>query len=239
MEGIISPNNSEQIRKHLAPGIKPILPHVGNLDDFGGGGTTTFYNYGVASSESGDVDHINYNSTLETAEEKGFLHGTESGHYYISAINERDKFSENYYICTGIIVAGIHKDSGKNISFMTHQSPGGFLRIDRDKFIGDLQQRLRELKEMCKEGTIDAVIVGGKSSNADKQDYLDSVELLSTEIAKTLGFEPLVINGPQTSLDDAFYNNKQREVYFRRSKLNRQARDFTQSTIGEHIKDWE
>ena len=44
--------------------------------------------------------------------------------YVISEISEKKKFTENMTACTSLVMSGIDKKTGKNISFITHQPPG-------------------------------------------------------------------------------------------------------------------
>ena len=133
-----------------------------------------------------------------------------------------------------MVVAGIDKRTGENISFLTHQNPEEFLGYNnkediKAKFIKHLKQRLNEIKKRCKQGTIDAVIVGGKYftnfhdiifAPEMNPNYLGSIKLLGVEVKKSLDFEPIVINGPKAlGPDDVFYDNKKRKLYFIRQKI--------------------
>lgn len=69
-----------------------------------------------------------------------------------------------------------------------------------DRFIDDLQQSLAEVKQQRKEGTIDAVVVGGEyvDRGVNKKEYLGSIQLFSKEVKNVFGFEPVIITGPKT-----------------------------------------
>ena len=135
--------------------------------------------------------------------------------------------------------------------------------MKKDKFVGHLEQRLAEIKEKCEEGTIDAIILGGKDPSrkyvreviskpnldyiqkeqflAMKQNYLDSIKLLSEKVEKFLGFHPVMINGPKTEkgYDNLYYDNKNRRVHFMRSTINSNVGSFVYSEIEEEKKKWE
>ena len=42
--------------------------------------------------------------------------------FFISAVNNKDKFSTGYLDCTGLVIAGSCKETGENLSFLTHQA---------------------------------------------------------------------------------------------------------------------
>lgn len=154
-----------------------------------------------------------------------------------------DKFSESFKNCTGLVVAGVEKGTGKKISFLSHQDPQYFLTYskDTDEFTNDLREQIKELKERCEDGTIDAVIVGGNyfsDRSRYQEDYLKSIALLSKEVKNVLGFEPVVITGPKTvkGQDDVFYDNDHRRLYIMRPKV---AQEGTKSYLPNEIDNQE
>lgn len=193
-----------------------------------------------------NVYNVNYSSFPDDLKKRDFLNAGWNT-YVLSVVDNNNKFSEGFFDCTGLIVAGIDKETGKNISFLSHQDPKEFLLEKKKDFIKHLEQRLADIKNRCVLGTIDAVIVGGKylagnnsKGVSNKKIYLDSIELLSLEIKKTLGFEPVVINGPKkiSGKDDIYYDNENRRLYFLRQKVNEDTGSFTQSSIEEEKKKW-
>ena len=234
--------------EHLTGGIRPIMACVGSYSDYGVVEKTAI---GEKFSEQlGNTHNVDYDGLSSDLAEKKFLGG--EGTWTISTIDNLDKFSQGFFDCTGLIVAGRDKETGENISFLSHQDPKKFLRTNRNDFIVHLQQRLIEIKTRCKPGTVDAVVVGGKyiripfdhkGTDIDyRQDYLDSIELLSQEVQKTLGFEPVIIGGPKTKRgfsDNIFYKNKDRRLYFIRPRINSATGSFTHSGIDEEKGKWE
>ena len=97
-------------------------------------------------------------------------------------------------------------------------------------------------------GTIDAVIAGGSSYGGTGGDglsiqkkYLDSINLLGQEVKSVLGFEPIVINGPKSEnllVDDLYYDNENRRLYFIRSEVNSKAGNFSPSDAEKHQHEW-
>jgi hypothetical protein len=161
--------------------------------------------------------------------------------YIISNVSDGDKFSEGFSRCTGLVVKGTDKETGENISFLTHQAPFAFIAFKKDKshqlsssFKAEFDKALYQIKEKCIRGTIDAVIVGGDYFDDDfsKEASVESIKLLSTETNSILGFEPVVINGPKKysyGEDDVYFDNKNGRLYFVRPKVNEDTKDFTYS----------
>ncbi len=239
-------------REHLnlnIKGAKPIIACVGSFDDYRKSKQAPREEI-YRGKLFEEVHNVDYGDLPEDCENKSFLNAGEKT-YFISTIDEGNKFSERLYDCTALIVAGIDKETGKNISFLTHQDPVKFLLNKKDDFIKHLGQRLDEIKKRCVPGTIDAVIVGGayfdgndNKGLSNKKKYLDSIELLSLETKQILGFDPSVINGPKkVSLegygDGVYYDNKNRGLYFVRREVNEDTGSFTQSDIEKEKTKWE
>jgi len=215
--------------EHLNKNIKPIMACIGNRSDFGDSIKGKF------EEQHQKIHNVNYESELDILKRKKFLNGGRQT-YVMSTIDDLDKFSEGFYDCTGLVVVGVDKNTGKNISFLTHQDPKQFLNQKKDVFISHLQQQLIEIKKRCKLGTIDAVIVGGKyTADKYKKNYIDTVKLISSKIQKNLGFEPVVINGPKLTYDSdsVFYENKTKRIYFLRPKVNSNLETFSHSNLKE------
>lgn len=248
--------------RHLNPGVSPIFACLGDtidfLDDYLERGKdkdkrTEIHPLDIPrSTESDFIDFYERPSVLRS---KGMITGGEQS-WVISEVNDRSKYSLHYKSCTGVIVAGIDKQTGENISFLSHQSPTQFLAegYGREKFTRDLSAKLAEMKDRCEPGTVDAVISSGnylttsdEATNTNWQQlYIDSIHLLSEQIKTDLGFEPLVIAGPKTDegSDKMFYDNEHRRLYVLRPEnmfldehsghLSYPPRD-----IGEQSKKWE
>jgi len=238
---------------HLLTGVKPIFVCEGSFKDFKiedpypEKGKPYVIDLGLKNPKN-----IDWDMSEQQIIEGNFLNsGKET--YLISEIDESDKFSRKFIRCIGLVVAGVDKTTGKNISFVSHQDPYSFLLSDKEKFTKDLQQRLGEMKDKCKNGTMDAVMIGGiylsdvqLDQNQVIEHYKDPINLISREVKVTLGFEPIVINGPKTnrkSYDDIYYDNENRRLYFLRGKLNdprtEGPKDFPPSEIESQRKDWE
>lgn len=244
------PPNSPK-SEHLAQGVKPIIACVGSRSDFGL--PEEAFIKERFSEQLGGNHNVSYVDLPDNIARKKFLGGGRT--WTISTIDNLNKFSERFFDCTGLIIAGKDEITGEDISFLTHQDPYEFLK-DRNSirlFTEHLQKRLAEISTRCKKGTIDAVIVGGKYPETEKsmfprqarifrQDYLDSIKLLSLEVQQTLGFEPIVINGPKiesSGYDSVYYDNRNRRIYFIRPETNPNMRNFTYSSIEEEKKKWE
>ena len=212
------------LNAHLTPGVKPIMACLFSLEDSSDkfSSTERASIYERFNPELDDVENVIYDN---------------ENRYVISPVNEKRKFVGELNDCTSLIVTGIDKKTGNNVSFLTHMDPKKFLYEKRDAFLADLQQRLSEIKERCLPGTIDAVIVGGKylpvvvnnKRIETKQNYLDSIKLVSDETQKVLTFKPPIINGPKMTdgSDNICFDTTNRQLYFMRPKVNRGIRSFT------------
>lgn len=233
--------------EHLKEGVKPIMAGIGTPDQFKshpGAEEEMFRDINSNKSRILNVDY--YGNPKDLAEQK-FKNAGESS-YAISPIDNSNKFSKGFANCTGLVVAGQDKETGENISFLSHQDPSHFLEERDNKkghFLDDLRQRLNELKERSVDGTIDAIIVGGnyfKNEEGYKKQYLGSIKLLSEEALKILGFEPVVMTGPKRvgyGRDNVYYDNEQRRLYIMRPEVgNATTESYVRSKIEEQEKKW-
>lgn len=163
--------------------------------------------------------------------------------YAISACDEKDKWSTRYYNCTGVIMIGEEKETGKQVSFMSHQDPDRFLGSKKQKFAEDLEERIREFKSRVKEGTIDAILFGG---NAGDYQYQESIKFLGDVVKTQLNFEPRVQTGPnsdwysENGATDIYLDTQNRRLYIVRvfqenDKFNR---DYLPSELREKSEEW-
>lgn len=230
--------------EHLKAGVSPIIAGIGTPEQFKenpGDEKKVFQNIAQNSANILNVDYY------ENPENLSKQHIKNAGQYtyVISPIDGADKFSASFKDCTGLVVTGQDKETGENISFLSHQDPHYFLRSEdnRNSFADDLKRQLETLKKRSERETVDAVIVGGnyfKESEAYRKQYLESIVLLSKEIKGVLGFEPVVMTGPKTiygpGTDNIFYDNKHRRLYIMRPEIGE---DSTKSFIASGIKDQE
>lgn len=234
--------------EHLKEGIRPIFGCVGTLDDFW---KSRFSPEGkMPSFVIDDLQNVDWKKGTYKSGKSGALTAG-PGTYIISAIDDANKFSELYRRCTGLLVAGIEKGTDRKISFLTHQDPVVFLHAKKDEYINHLQQRLKEMKNKCESGTVDAVIFGGKYYSHDEEEdsfaqqrYDESVKVIGEEIKKNFGFEPTISNGPKIyandrlEKDDFFYDNENRNFFLVRPKVNSNTRDFPPSEINYEKNKW-
>ncbi len=229
-ENLSKNRDMKKLSEHLdlsIEGVTPIVACVGNEDEVGR----------IRDDSYQKADNINHND-YKANKRKGFLQ-TENAKCAISNIDSSNKFSLDFYRCTGLIVAGVDKNTRKNISFLGHQDPNAFLLDQKDSFISILDRRLSEMKERCVFQTIDAVIVGGNYPSGYEKEkeqhvYLDSISFLSSKVKQVFGFEPIVINGPKESelrTDDIYYENEHRKLVLRRPDVNSDIGGFTTSDI--------
>ncbi len=167
--------------------------------------------------------------------------------YVISPIDKLNKFSMSFRNCTGLVATGQEKETGENISFLSHEDPDHFLsnKEKKMKFQSDLKDQLEELKEKSKEGTVDVVIVGGnyfENERDYKENYMGSIKLLSDEVSHVFGFEPVVMTGPKTTsggADNIYYDNEHRRLYIARPEVgNTTTESFVPNDIENQKKKW-
>lgn len=240
--------------EYLRSDIKPIMACVGKPSDFKDyPGPTAVFDYDNLDGDNPDFDksnsnnaqHVDYFGDPKELNKEGFSNQGKYS-YVISVINNQDKFSNKFKNCTGLLVAGQDKNTGENISFLSHEDPDYFLSSEesRQKFMSDLRKRLEEMKGRSADGTIDARIVGGNyfidKYSLDKftKHYLKSIEVLTSEVSEALGFEPVVVMGPKTikGQDDVFYDNEHRRLYIMRPVVGDST---SESFIQKEIKDKE
>ncbi len=211
--------NVSKKESHLKEGVTPIMTCIGSLREFPEEIST-----GLKLQEMKDVDW--------------FKHKEGEG-YVVSSVDSSSKFSREFFVCMGLLVAGITPE-GKRLSFLTHQVPNILVRSDEvaEKFRLDIKTHLEEIKEKCVPGTIDAVLVGGEVNDvvSPKVEYEEAIKKLGQVVQETLGFEPVVINGPKNfgGSDEVYYDNDKRRLYFVReygSNVNRNTQSFVPSDI--------
>lgn len=197
----------------------------------------------LSNQNSSSLHNIDYYGSPVRLRELGFKNAGNFS-YVISSVDSKDKYSEQFKDCTGIVAIGLDKKTGEEISFLSHQDPEYFLlkhNNNSEQFLNDLADRLRELKDRSIQGTLDAVIVGGhhfKTDDHSQKKYTDSIELLSKQIAEILGFNPAVLTGPKEKFreesfeDKVFLDNKERRVYIMRPRVGNST---TQSYSPTHL----
>lgn len=249
-EGHNTPNltKNTEYKSHLTEGAQPIIACLISRGDkdFGEDMIALHEDFDDYSSLK-TVHNIDWNSGTFNLDRQKFLHAG-STTYVMSTIDSFQKFSRDFIRCTGLVVAGVEKETGRKISFLTHQDPARFLSDLKYKFTADLEKRLEEMKKRCIPGTIDAVIVGGRyihdggdeSDAVVVEDYPASLEFLGQEVKKVLGFEPVVINGPKTvpeKVDSVYYNTENNRLYLIRPKVAN-AKNFVPSDTNKHQNEW-
>ena len=145
--------------EHLANGEQPIVACVGTWKDFAENAGETSKAFWT-KVDPAEVEDVPFFLRSNVQPKSGQKRGDERESYVISNINEMDKLSRTLRNCTGIAVSGKDKESGKNISFISHESPKYlFSKKRREKFLADFGGRLEEMKERCVKGTVDAAIM--------------------------------------------------------------------------------
>lgn len=227
--------------EHLEEGVKPIIGGIydkNNIDKE----TQSFLN-----NLKKDADFVNFIYTEKDIKENKMYNSGKLS-YVISFCNEKNKYSENYLDCTGVVIVGKDKETGKNISFLSHQNPDFFIKYKegRLKFKADLDKSIDDLISKCKQGTIDAIIFGGNKQDVSENipdenfnqgidnideylkgpfdEYVKSVKYLNYIIKQKIGFSPVVISGPNDNFEtnnhslNIYFDNNNRRLYILKPK---------------------
>lgn len=121
----ITTKESANTTQHLEQGVKPITICMTNQE-------THFDNRSNIESEH-DVYLADLITESETVNFKDPFADGENNlsagpyTYVISELSETPKKSLGYLNCTGVVATGISKESGNNISFISHQEPSRIL----------------------------------------------------------------------------------------------------------------
>lgn len=189
--------NESRNKDHLNKNTESIIASISTLQD--------------AVSESGTIPSFDIKGFKESSDEVEYDPDTD---YTISSINERWKYTRGLANCTTLIVTGIERATGKNISFLTHQDDLSSHKTTT--FNDDLKNSMEKIKSMCLPGTIDAVIAGGSFAHPVRQrKYMETIQRLSVEVKNVLHFEPYVIVGPKLGTEDEtiYYDTPNRKAY--------------------------
>lgn len=184
--------------EHLESGFEPIMICV---DDVG--------HYDKSLMEN--AEYVDY---FKNKTDKGNSLQHRDRAYIISDISPGNKYTNELYSCTSIIAVGSDKQTGENISFMSHQD---CVAVDEyDSFALDIKKRLNELKSKSQEGSIDIVIVGGMvNSKYVAKNYEDTLSKLSAYIKEVAGFDPIIVGPKEHDFvkDSVLFDDKNRRIY--------------------------
>ncbi|MFA4817114.1 MAG: hypothetical protein WC608_00120 [Parcubacteria group bacterium] len=217
--------------------------------------------YGTGNEEYGDLleqvtDNINNvdleNGDLEALKGNGFKNSG-FGSYLISPISEGIWHSDRYSNCTAVVAIGRDANTGKEISFLSHQDPRYFIDGGIDKtgiFSRELSDSLKELKARSQADTVEVSLLGGnyntttveKEKGYQHRHYKQSIEKLRQIIQNSLGFDPKVLTGPNNNIGSetvVIIETQKRKVWIERTK---QLPEFNQSymanALNEEEKKW-
>ncbi len=254
MEKSIAPECINPLKsEHLNEGIKPIIACINSMSEEEEEKKFGKFRELVYSDNTRGIRNVDFYGDPKELANNGFKNVGE-GTYVISAIDDANKFSEEFKNCTGVFVTGQDKNTGKDISFISHEDPWFFVeqKEGTKTFTEDLRAQLLEMKNRCVPGTIDAVIAGGnyfKQVNEDepytkryRDNYRSSIEILTKEITDALGFEPAVIIGPKArgGGDKIFYDNAERRLHiFRRNTGDETSESYIPRDFEKKTKEWE
>lgn len=212
--------------EHLIEGVPAIMACIGTEDDYGP----------EIKDMKNSGENIDYSKN--TTSKDGDHLSDEDRAYVISGIDNGTKFTKNIYMCTSIVAVGIDKDTGENISFLTHQD---YPSVDENiNFETALKTRIKELTSRCVEGTVDIVITGGMLSQ--DFDYIKKMKKLDSIVVDVMGYSPVAVCGPKESgyyNDNIYFDTKNRRLYVVRPKDSVVYNDsFIPSELDELNEKW-
>ena len=200
-----------------------------------------FLQYGLDIDTSSDI-------LLEIQENTEGFQASKNLGFTMTPLGRSNKFDREMYSCMDMLAVGRDRKTGNNISFKSHNFPVRLLAHDRQEFVQALEGRLAELKSRCDLNTIDAVLIGGQyapgtssQGRPAKEEFLETVKLISDIVKNILGFEPVFVDGPKiefTDPDKFVFDNDNRRLYFSRDKAVKRTRDFNPSDVDNQIKKW-
>ena len=157
--------------------------------------------------------------------EKGIM-GAGPDSYVISPISKQNLFSNKYINCTGALGIGQDKISGEQVAFISHQDPEFLLHKGTEasaKFLTDMKATLNDLVTRSEENTVEVVLFGGNDDPMDPAskktvDYKKSIEMLKRSVQDVLGYEPVIIDGPNhlAGAIDITVSVKERKIFIGR-----------------------
>jgi hypothetical protein len=140
-------------------------------------------------------------------------------------VGEGNFFSKDYANCTGVVVVGIDKKTGKPLTLMTHQNTEEleeFGKGVKERFMKELGSFLILMKKQAKKGSIDCVRFGGFDGGyGPDPEYEKSINLASEVVEQELGLKLRVVAEPNMKgKTDAYFDSKNRILYIVRAPQN-------------------
>jgi len=200
-----------------------------------------------------DINNIDFkNGYFDALEKEGFKHSG-PGSYLISPIKEGNWSSDNYCDCTAVVAIGRDAETGKEISFLTHQDPAYFVdggAEKTEKFSQELSASLKELEARSEKGTIEVLLLGGnyninaegKKGDYQHRHYKESIKKLEQIVQDSLGFNPKVLAGPNNNVGSetiVTVETQKRKVWIERNKQRVEFDEsFQASKLDDEEKKW-
>lgn len=181
--------------------------------------------------------HIKYKGSLDYNKNNNILTNQDNT-YSISMISEENKFSDKFLNCTGFVAVGVDKETGENISFLTHQESGEIL--SDEEFIKSFTKQLKDFMNMCEVKTVDAIIFGGNKNDDSLGEYKNAIKVISDMVKPLLGFSPEVGTGPKlTSYEtQAYLNTQKRQLYILMPEQKKDIYDsYPSAEVGKYLED--
>lgn len=138
------------------------------------------------------VEKVDFYESPSSQDERGQRNGGEQT-YVISTVSEHPKYSDNYLSCTGVIIMGRDRETGKRLSLLTHQDvllPSEIIR----NFISDLKDAATEMYQRIDPASLSVGFVGSHPF------FSEEYNAMCNEVKKILkdvvGKEVTIISDP-------------------------------------------
>jgi hypothetical protein len=228
--------------EHLNEGVSPIM--VGIYDRCPG------FTSNDVGYERSDATTVDYYGNPDDLRRIGCRCPDKKERYVISPCDETNKQSSRYHDCSGIVVVGQSKETGREISILTHQDPTKILGDYKQLFENDLRAALREIVSKSIPGTLDIGIFGGlyelniqtKHDTVCNEYCVKAVQFLSQIIFEELEFEPVIFTGPNIAegATAVYFDCQNRRLYLEREPRgnDRTNAPYLASDIENQIPIW-
>ncbi len=156
---------------------------------------------------------IRFESKSTSSDPRGMYINEDNFSYVISPIDPQNKESYDYTNGLGLVVIGKDKETGENISILTHHPA----RAVFDGLQRILPPTLRAFLSKAETGTIDAAIFGGVvdgPGSPSEQEYDFMSDFLRTQVKDVFHIEPTIpLFASRLNNVDALINTKERRLY--------------------------
>lgn len=260
-ERLIAFSETTERPGHINEPHRPIFTTVEDLERISDSNVAKIYNY-LKKTSPKELARVHYGiHTNEQLRQAGMIQGYYgNGRFFVvSDVDSRNKFSEDYKTCHGLVLSGETTD-GERISSMFHINPKIMQTTESfDSLLTALKYILTEIKLNCVDGSIDTVTYGGlaafkseapralDSSTSAAADYKTMYDSLNNLVDDVLGFRLRIAEPPQVAAAAdgtgyktiAFFDNKTNHLHLIRYNSDQHSGQSIQSEdLVNKLEEW-